>query len=154
MNSEVKEFLRDLKHSRKREIADLTTKIATSFPRFESEIKWNAPSFKSKGENILTFQLFPDPAFRVILHLGSKKIVNPPDLRFEISQLKHKWADSTRCVINVDEELNFQALNRVIKEWVKDDAEYFTGRTLNISQNNSPAYIHRSHQDSCSISDK
>lgn len=119
MNSEVKEFLKDLKHSRKTEIADLTTKITTSFPKFEPEIKWNAPSFKLNGVNIVTFQLFPDPAFRIILHLGSKKIVKPPDLRFEILKLKHKWADSTRCVITVDEELNFQALNKVIKEWIK-----------------------------------
>jgi len=108
-----------MKHSRKQEIIELATKISSSFPNFESEIKWNATSFKSKGENIVTFQLFPDPAFRVILHLGSKKIVNPPDLRFEILQLKHKWADSTRCVITVDEDLNWRVLNLTIKEWVR-----------------------------------
>ncbi len=119
MSSDVEKFLKELKHSRKREIAGLVTKISTSFPKLESEVKWNAPSFRSNGLNIVTFQVFPDPAFRVIFHAGSKKIANPPDLRFEIQKLKHKWADSTRCIITIEEDLNFQNLSKAIKEWVK-----------------------------------
>ncbi len=119
MSSDVEIFLKGLEHSRKKEIVHLTEKIAATFPKFESEIKWNAPSFKFKETNIVTFQLFPDPAFRVIFHAGSKKIANHPDLRFEIQKLKHKWADRTRCVITVEEDLNFQDLDRAIKEWVK-----------------------------------
>ena len=119
MSSDVEMFLKGLKHSRKKEIVHLAEKIAATFPKFESEIKWNAPSFKYKGTNIITLQLFPDPAFRIILHVGAKKLTSPPDLRFEIPQLTHKWADTTRCVITVEDDLNWQALNLTIKEWVK-----------------------------------
>jgi hypothetical protein len=119
MNSDVEIFLKGLEHSRKKDILHLTEKIAATFPKFESEIKWNAPSFKSKGTNIVTFQLFPDPAFRIILHIGAKKLTTPTDFRFEISQLVHKWADKTRCVITVEDDLNWQALKLTIKEWEK-----------------------------------
>ena len=119
MSSDVEKFLKGLEHSRKKEIVHLAEKIAATFPKFESEVKWNAPSFKSKGTSIVTFRLFPDPAFSLILHVGARKLTSPPDLRFEIPQLTHKWADTARCVITIEDDLNWQALNLTIKEWVR-----------------------------------
>ncbi|MFM7014255.1 MAG: hypothetical protein ACKOXT_04645 [Actinomycetota bacterium] len=118
MSSEVKTFLEDLEHSRKDDIISISTKINVSFPEFESEIKWNAPSFTFQGENVITLRIFPDPALQLILHLGSKKLLNPPDLRFEIKNLKHRWADSTRCVITIEEDLNWKEIEEALREWM------------------------------------
>lgn len=119
MSSEVEAFIQELEHSRKEEVADLYRKISSSFPELKSEIKWNAPSFVFNGMNMLTFRLFPDPAFQIILHVGVKKLAQPPDLQFELTNFKHKWADKTRCVIKVPRDIDWQELNKIICTWLR-----------------------------------
>jgi hypothetical protein len=100
-------------------IVALASAISVANPELTREIKWNAPSFAVKGMNVVTFRLFPDPAFHIVLHVGSKKLVSNPDLRFTIEGLEHKWADSTRCVITVGNDANESAVNAVVKRWVE-----------------------------------
>lgn len=119
MSSKLEIFLDNLAHSRKKEIVDLYSKISASFPELESEIKWNAPSFTLNGTNIVTFRLFPEPVFQLILHAGAKKLVDAPELQFEINEFKHRWADPTRCVIIMEKDFNWQELNKVIKVWIR-----------------------------------
>jgi hypothetical protein len=85
----------------------------------DSEIKWNAPSFTVKGSNVVTFRLFPEPAFQLILHLGAKKLPEASDLQFEVADLMHRWADPTRCVITIGEAFDWQPLKKAIAEWLK-----------------------------------
>lgn len=118
MASELEIFLKDLHHSRKTDIRNLYSKISSEFPNLESEIKWNAPSLKLNGTNVVTFRIFPDPAFQIILHFGSKKAPENSDFKFEITRLHHRWADSTRCVVTIDSDLDWPPLKKVIGQWL------------------------------------
>ena len=118
MSSEVDVFLSDLKHIRKEEIGRLYSIISSEFEVLESEIKWNAPSFKLGGSNVITFRLFPEPVFQLILHLGAKKLPAPIKLKFEIVELNHRWADSTRCVITINENFEWEPLKIAISDWL------------------------------------
>jgi putative SOS response-associated peptidase YedK len=119
MNAEVDTFLKGLQHTRKEDIESLYSRISAEFKILESEIKWNAPSFKLKGSNVVTFRLFPEPVFQLILHLGSKKLPESTDLKFEVANLKHSWADSTRCLITIDENFEWEPLQKTITKWLK-----------------------------------
>lgn len=119
MSSEVDSFLANLQHPRKDEIALLYSRICTEFEMLDSEIKWNAPSFKLEGSNVITFRLFPEPVFQLILHFGAKKLPASTNLKFEIVELNHRWADSTRCVITIDEKFEWEPLKIAITKWLK-----------------------------------
>ena len=118
MSSEADAFLKGLEHTRKEDITNLYSRISTEFKMLDPEIKWNAPSFKLKGSNVVTFRLFPEPVFQLILHLGAKKLPASTDLQFEVAHLRHRWADSTRCVITIDENFDWQPLKRAVTEWL------------------------------------
>lgn len=118
MSSDVDLFLADLQHSRKEEIARLYSSICAEFEMLESEIKWNAPSFKLEGSNVLTCRLFPEPVFQLILHLGAKKLPASRSLKFEVNELNHRWADANRCVITVDEHFEWESLKIAISVWL------------------------------------
>ncbi len=118
MRSEVDTFLKNLQHSRKEEITRLYSRISAEFDSLESEIKWNAPSFTLKDSNVVTMRLFPEPAFQLILHAGAKKLSDPTDLKFDVGNLTNRWADSTRCVITIDENFDWQPLERAIRKWL------------------------------------
>jgi len=115
--SEVTAYLSELEHSRTSQIRKFNKAIQAGNPDFAEEIKWNAPSFVLGRKNVLTFRLFPDPTFEVIFHVGSKKLTQPPDLRFEIENYDHKWADMTRCVITISEKSDPKLLLPSINKW-------------------------------------
>ena len=117
MNPAVSKFLTELDHPRKAEVSDLYSYISSAFPDLDSEVKWNAPSFKLRGTNVLTFRLFPAPVFQIILHLGSKRDPQAPNLKFDLVGLEHKWADTTRCVITVTPSLDRQLLADAVGAW-------------------------------------
>jgi hypothetical protein len=119
LSSEVDLFLEGLQHTRKDEITLLYSRIRGEFKILEAEIKWNAPSFKLNGSNVVTFRLFPEPVFQIILHLGAKKLAASKNLEFEVVELNHRWADSTRCVITVDDDFDWQPLEKAINKWLK-----------------------------------
>jgi hypothetical protein len=95
------DFLDALDHPRTSDIRDLVSRIHLAFPTLGREIKWNGPSFTAGGVNIATFRLFPPPQLQLILHCGSKRLPEGTDLTFALERLGHKWADETRCIIEV-----------------------------------------------------
>ena len=124
MISEVDVFLEGLQHTRKDDIISLYSKVDDEFNVLQSEIKWNAPSFKVNELNVVTFRLFPEPVFQLVLHLGSKKLPASTNLRFEVTDLNHRWPDSTRCVITVDDDFDWQPLKKTITRWLKTVAKF------------------------------
>lgn len=118
MKPDLEGFLKNLQHSRKTEILILFDKICTYFPHLEPELKWNAPSFLINGVNVVTFRLFPDPHLQIVLHNGSKRPEGFLDLRFAVANLKHRWADSSRCVIDVRGEDSWHDIQRALMTWL------------------------------------
>jgi hypothetical protein len=95
------DFLDALEHPRKRDVRELANSIEVALPWLGREIKWNGPSFKAGDVNIATLRLFPEPHFQLILHCGTKKLPEGTDLTFTVEGLDHRWADTTRCIIEV-----------------------------------------------------
>jgi hypothetical protein len=102
----VDEYLSALEHPRAAEVRNLVNLISTEFPEFNSEVKWNAPSFAIDGLNIVTLRLFPAPHLQIILHVGSKKAPAGLDLRFDVTGVEHTWLDPCRCQLIVASAAN------------------------------------------------
>lgn len=117
--NELDKFLFELNHSRASEIESLSRYLVASFPNLKPEIKWNAPSFIMGGVNVVTLRLFPEPILQVVLHCGSKKLTDAPDLRFEVEALQNRWADQTRCVIDLPKGFNNESLFESIAKWLQ-----------------------------------
>ncbi len=121
----VDDYVSALEHPRAAEVRTLVNLITAEFSDvagFESEVKWNAPSFSIDGVNVVTLRLFPEPHFQVILHEGSKKAPPGRDLRFEVAGVEHKWLDPCRCQLIVGKLVttddDFAPIISVINEWV------------------------------------
>lgn len=85
----------------------------------KAEVKWNAPSFSSSGLNVITLRLFPDPILQIVLHVGSKKLGDAPDLRFDVGGFEHRWAEKTRCVITLPKDFDKVSLLEPIATWLQ-----------------------------------
>lgn len=115
--TDVEQLLADLVHPRADDIRALCRAITHAFPDFTDEVKWNAPSYLSGGINIVTLRIQPPPNVQVILHVGSKKPANPPDLRFEIVGVRHAWADTARGILYIDETADIPPTIDAIRTW-------------------------------------
>jgi hypothetical protein len=118
----VDDYLSALQHPRAADVRTLVNLMTREFAEVESEVKWNAPSFTLDGVNLVTFRLFPEPHFQVILHEGSKKALPGRDLRFEVTGVEHKWLDPCRCQLIVGASAttdgDFAPIISAIGEWV------------------------------------
>jgi hypothetical protein len=128
------DFLDALEHPRKRDVRELANSIELALPGLGREIKWNGPSFKAGEVNVATFRLFPAPHFQLILHCGSRKLPQGTDLTFGVEGLSHRWADTTRCTIEVPSSRNMDRCIHAVSLWI----ELLIERGL-ISQQTPPA---------------
>lgn len=67
----VDQFMQALDHPLKPEIEQLRQIMLNADPQICEEIKWNAPSFRTK-EHFATFQLRAKQGVQIILHFGAK----------------------------------------------------------------------------------
>lgn len=109
--------LADLDHPRADDIRALCSAITSAFPDLTAEIKWNAPSYRAGEVSIVTLRILPPPNFQVVLHVGSKKPVDPPDLRFDIDDVRHTWADRARGIPYVDQAADLVPTIAAIGQW-------------------------------------
>lgn len=115
--STVEAFLAGLQHPRADDIRLLCSAVTTAFPDFTDEVKWNAPSYRLRMVSLVTLRILPPPNFQVILHAGAKKLTDPPDLRFPIDALRHRWADRTRCILDIDQASDIATTIDAVTRW-------------------------------------
>lgn len=115
--TEVAALLAGLDHPRADDIRSLCSAITMAFPDFTDEVKWNAPSYQLAGVNIVTLRVQPPPNFQVILHVGAKKVVDPPALRFDIAGVRHTWAEPSRGILHIDDAADIPAAIAAIGKW-------------------------------------
>src|SRR5215211_6433031 len=68
----VDEFLDELDHPRTDDVRRLRAAIMAGAPELTEHVKWRAPSFCIRGEDRVTFRLFPTDHLQLVFHRGAK----------------------------------------------------------------------------------
>jgi predicted transport protein len=119
--SPVDDFLRDLDHPHKEGIQLLRRAILAVDTRITEEIKWNAPSFKTR-EHFATFKLYPPKHIQLVLHVGAKPVATPRQFRLDAPGLVVKWPAPDRCVLTIESSEHARQIEGVvagaIRQWI------------------------------------
>ncbi len=120
----VDAHLEALDHPRKDEILRLRSAILAGVDGLDEHVKWNAPSFRFGGEDLVTFRLHPGPRVQLVLHRGARR--GDPEVRFRVPDPEGlvEWRAVDRGVITVadaDETAARQeAIVALVRLWVAD----------------------------------
>lgn len=119
----VEEFLRKLRHPLKAEILEVRKAILSVSPEISEDIKWNAPSFRTK-EFFATFHLRSQREVVLILHRGAKvKDNSTTEMKIADPQGLLRWLAKERALATLGAgktlAANLPALKSVIREWIR-----------------------------------
>lgn len=115
----VAQYLADLDHPRKHDIARVRSALLASDPELGERIKWNAPSFGYDGEDRVTFRLQPGHRFELVLHRGVRKRDDP--FQFDDPDRLLTWAASDRGTTTVPEGISGEEERRLldlVRRWL------------------------------------
>ncbi len=125
-NEEVNQFMEQLEHPLKNEINTIRAFILNSNNEIAENIKWNAPNFSYKGEDRITFKLFPYTSIQLIFHRGSK-VKDTKDFSFTDSSGLLKWITDDRAMLTLaelsDVETKKKIIIQVVQEWLDATTE-------------------------------
>jgi hypothetical protein len=120
---QVLEFLDQLEHPCKEEIAEVRNIILSVSDAITEHIKWNAPSFRFNNEDRITFNLQGKGFFRLVFHCGAKvrsQTANAPLLEDDTGLLE--WVTTDRAIVKLtdksDVESKREKLAEVVKRWI------------------------------------
>jgi hypothetical protein len=117
----VDSFLATLQHERKNEIVELRAILLGISPSISEEIKWNAPSFRTK-EHFATMHLRSKDALQLILHMGAGKRSMPATAIDDPSGLL-KWLGPDRALIRFTDSKDLAAktpaLEALVRQWIR-----------------------------------
>ena len=109
------EFMRALKHARKKDIEAARAIIRGASSAIHEEIKWNAPSYRVGTDFFATFHLRAK-GVQLVFHTGAKVKANPKLFdRSDVAGLTQEWRGNDRCVVTVDD---VKALAPFVKAWI------------------------------------
>jgi hypothetical protein len=121
-SQEVDRFMERLDHPLKEGVERLRTAILDSNERITEHIKWNAPSFRYAGEDMVTFRLYPEDRVQLVFHWGAKVKSDARDFAFDDGTGLLRWVANDRAVVALqdvkDAEANQPALVEVVNRWV------------------------------------
>lgn len=121
-SEEVDQFIKDLEHPLKEEIAQMRAIILDSDEQMTEHIKWNAPSFCYNGVDRLTFNLHARDRIQLIFHRGAK-VKDSTGFAFEDSAGLLKWVAPDRALLTIQDKQDLEAkkaaLVNVVSQWIK-----------------------------------
>jgi hypothetical protein len=121
-SGEVDQFIKDLEHPLKEEIAEMRAIILDSDEQITEHIKWNAPSFCYNGVDRLTFNLHSRDRIQLIFHRGAR-VKDSTGFAFEDSTGLLKWVAPDRALLTIQDKQDLEAkktaLVNVVSQWIK-----------------------------------
>ncbi|MBX9403869.1 DUF1801 domain-containing protein [Lysobacter sp. BMK333-48F3] len=103
------------------EVEALRRTIRSLGPGIGEEIKWNAPSFHA-GEHFATLRLNGKVPLQLILHLGAKKSLMPPDAIDDPAGLL-QWLGPDRACVSFtrpgEVDAQADALKAILRQWLQ-----------------------------------
>ncbi len=121
--NEVNTFINNLDHPLKNESLELRNIIVTNFPKLHEHIKWNGFSFQHHEEDFLTFNFSNRGVIRLILHRGTKNMIEPEEKLIKENFVLLKWASNDRAIVTFTSKAEIknysESLVEVIHKWIK-----------------------------------
>jgi len=115
-------FIEGLEHPLKPVVLALRQALLGAGPAISEEIKWNAPSFRTR-EHFATMHLRAKDSVRLILHLGARSRAAVSAASIPDPQQLLEWLGPGRAAIRfagVDElERRRDALLAIIRAWIR-----------------------------------
>jgi hypothetical protein len=123
LNSEVTDFLDELKHPFRKEIEQLRNYILSANTALTENIKWNGPNYCFDNEDRITMRIQPPTKqVQLIFHRGAKKQVQPKDKLIASKSKMLVWKENDRAIATFktiqDIENGKTELTKIIKEWI------------------------------------
>ena len=115
----VAQFMDALKHPLKAEIEELRQLILSADKNITETIKWNAPNFCYKGNDRVTFKLYPEDSIQLIFHRGSK-VTNVTELEFTDGTGLLTWITKDRALLTITDMQDLDAKKSVLQKLVRD----------------------------------
>jgi hypothetical protein len=121
----VDQFLAQLKHPLKAEVARVREIILGANPAITEQIKWRAPSFCINGDDRVTFRLQPPRDVQLIFHRGAK-VKDTTGFSFTDESGLMTWLAPDRATVSFQDmaeiEASRAALAALVDRWVKATA--------------------------------
>jgi hypothetical protein len=123
LNSEVTDFLDELKHPFRKEIELLRNCILSANTALTENIKWNGPNYCFDNEDRITMRIQPPTKqVQLIFHRGAKKQAQPKDKLIASKSKMLVWKENDRAIATFktiqDIENGKTELTEIIKEWI------------------------------------
>lgn len=125
LNSEVTNFLDELKHPFRNEIEQLRNCILTANSELTENIKWNGPNYCFNDEDRITIRIQPKTIkqIQVIFHCGAKVKEQPKEKLISQDFTFLTWKGNDRAITtfkNLQEIENRNIdLTKIIIEWIE-----------------------------------
>ncbi|MCW2576413.1 MAG: uncharacterized protein JWR28_2626 [Modestobacter sp.] len=120
-NPTVDEFLADLDHPRADDVRRLRAAIMASNDELTEHVKWKAPSFCSRGEDRVTFRLFPADHLQLVFHRGAKP-QETAGFEFGDDTGLLRWVATDRAVLTLGDPAQLaaqqDAIVALVNRWV------------------------------------
>jgi len=101
---QVAEYMSKLEHPLKPVIEEARAMLLNAVPGLAEHIKWNAPSFRYKEEDRITFNLHGKGFIRLIFHCGAKaKKDRSLRARLEDPAGLLEWAGDDRAIVRLND---------------------------------------------------
>jgi len=123
LNSEVTEFLDELKHPFRKEIEELRNCILSANTVLTENIKWNGPNYSFNDEDRITMRVQPPKKqAQLIFHRGAKKQTQPKEKLISNKSKLLVWKENDRAIITFknlqDIETGKAELKEIVTEWI------------------------------------
>lgn len=121
-NAKVDRFMAELEHPLKPEIERVRAIILASGDHVTEHIKWNAPSFRYRGDDRVTFRLHPKGRLQLIFHRGVS-VRDGDGFHFEDTSGLLTWLASDRGVVELHDMADVEAsagkLEHLVQRWMQ-----------------------------------
>ncbi len=115
----VAEFMDALKHPLKAEVEALRQLILSADKNITETIKWNAPNFCYKGNDRVTFKLYPEDSIQLIFHRGSK-VTNVTEMTFVDESGLLTWITKDRALLTLSDLNDITAKQTILQKLILD----------------------------------
>jgi hypothetical protein len=120
-NPTVEEFLAELDHPRAADVRRIRAAIMASNDQITEHVKWQAPSFCFRGEDRVTFRLFPADHLQLVFHRGAKPQTTE-GFEFGDDAGLLRWVAADRAVLTVGDPAELadqeQAIVALVNRWI------------------------------------
>jgi hypothetical protein len=123
LNSEVTDFLDELKHPFRKEIEQLRIYILSANTALTENIKWNGPNYCFDNADRITMRIQPPTKqVQLIFHRGASKQTQPKNKLISNKSKMLVWKENDRAIVTFkslqDIENGKEELTDIVTEWI------------------------------------